>query len=152
LFGIFVDRRVVEEEWKRYEASRFLFPQEREDVLVSLVTRLEEHILAGKPPATKRLYTKDTLRDEILRQVRIEALPPSIRLLFSPRELQLALLFEQGLLSIVRFILTGIGKAVLSDISGVVQTKAPWMKIAMGSAEYDLRRTPRLFTSRLYLS
>lgn len=107
---------MVTQQIGEYESTENLPPSNRQQHTIRIYLTIEDIIIKNKPPVIKKAYTKQTLRQDIAKSIKIENLQPAIRLLFLPEQEQKLYLFETGIKQLESYILKNLGVPRLKHI------------------------------------
>lgn len=107
---------LVAKEIKQFKEAMNLPAEEGEVVLLPLYFALEKFITSNKPLVVKRELSKETLREEVRKNINIEKLDTAFKLIFlSEREQDIAL-FELELQKVSESIVKNVGVVGLRNI------------------------------------
>ncbi len=101
---------------EEYKSTENLPPSDRQERTIRIYLTIEDIIVKNKPPVIKKSYTKQTLRQNIAKSIKIENLPSSLRLIFLDEQGQKLYLFETGIKQLENYILKNLGVPRLKHI------------------------------------
>lgn len=106
------------ESWKflKFEPPPNLPPAKREAYYAQAYLKLEDFITKNRPPLTKKVFTKESLRQEIKSAINIKELPEGLRVIFLDEAQRRVLLFEIVTKEFVSYIASYIGEQSLHDV------------------------------------
>ncbi len=107
---------MIQTQVKDYENTKDVQTSDREVRSIRIYLTIEDIILKNKPPVIKRAYTKQALRQEIAKKIKIDSFPITLRLIFLQEQAQKLYLFETGIKQLETYILKNLGVPRLRHI------------------------------------
>lgn len=113
-----------------YEKAKLLPEEQKITPYCQVYFALENFIINNKPLVVQKLFTRDTLREELKRKLSLELLPLPLRIIFLPEYERILYLYESSADNLATGIITQLGRGSLQKIltSGNTLIFIPFIK------------------------
>jgi two-component system phosphate regulon sensor histidine kinase PhoR len=122
---------------EEYKRAQSLDSEGRVSAYIKIYFGLEQFIINNKPLVVQKIYTKETLREDIRNRMNLQNLPETFRLIFLPKKEQFLLLFEPYTQMLAQYISHQTGATRLQEIIASVTKGTDITDITITSDSID---------------
>lgn len=110
------DFQLINEQMEKYREAQELPEKDRDLAFIPIYLSIEQFVLQNKPPITKHVWSKQQLRDKVRSKINPAQMGERFRLIFMPENQQIDHILKQGILPLLNFLLTSLGRNQLEIV------------------------------------